>query len=87
MSLEAGRALRAQANRSSHADWQPAANRRDPIELLEDSGQSRLQDLLPLRYGRMARSPFTFFRGAAQIMAYDLQHTPDSGIRVQACGD
>ena len=87
MSVEAGRALRAQVSRSSHADWQPAANRRDPIEMLEDSGQGRMQDLLPLRYGRMARSPFAFFRGAAQIMAYDLQHTPDTGIRVQACGD
>jgi len=87
MSLEAGRALRAQVSRSSHADWQPAANRRDPIEMLEDSGQGRMQDLLPLRYGRMARSPFAFFRGAAQIMAYDLQHTPNTGIRVQACGD
>lgn len=79
--------MRAQVSRSSHADWQPAANRRDPIAMLEDSGQSRMQDLLPLRYGRMARSPFAFFRGAAQIMAYDLQHTPDTGIRVQACGD
>lgn len=87
MTLEAGRALRAQVSRSSHAEWQPAANRRDPIEMLEDSGQGRMQDLLPLRYGRMARSPFAFFRGAAQIMAYDLQHTPDTGIRVQACGD
>lgn len=87
MSLEAGRALRAQVSRSSHADWEPAANRRDPIEMLEDSGQGRMQDLLPLRYGRMARSPFAFFRGAAGIMAYDLQHTPNTGIRVQACGD
>lgn len=87
MSLEAGRALRAQVSRSSHADWQPAPNRRDPIEMLEDSAQGRMQDLLPLRYGRMARSPFAFFRGAAGIMAYDLQHTPNSGIRVQACGD
>lgn len=87
MSLEAGRALRATVSRSSHADWVPAADRLDPIEILEASGQDRMADLLPLRYGRMARSPFAFFRGAAQIMAHDLQHTPVTGIRVQACGD
>ncbi|MBS2036739.1 DUF2252 domain-containing protein [bacterium] len=87
MTLEAGRALRAQVSRSSHAQWAPAPERRDPIAILEESGQTRMPDLLPLRYGRMARSPFAFFRGAAQIMAYDLQHTPVTGIRVQACGD
>ncbi|MBS2039713.1 DUF2252 domain-containing protein [bacterium] len=87
MTIESGRALRSQIGRSSHAEWQPAPDRRDPIAILEESGQTRMQDLLPLRYGRMARSPFAFFRGAAQIMASDLQHTPDTGIRVQACGD
>ncbi|MFN8607040.1 MAG: DUF2252 domain-containing protein [Vulcanimicrobiota bacterium] len=87
MTMEAGRALRAHVSRSSHADWTPASDRPDPIELLKESGSCRMGDLLPLRYGRMARSPFAFFRGAAQIMASDLQHTPNSGIRVQACGD
>ena len=85
--LAAGRALRAKAPRSSHAGWKPADDRPDPIDLLEASNQSRLPDLVPIRYGRMLQSPFAFLRGAAALMAYDLARTPVSGLRVQACGD
>jgi uncharacterized protein (DUF2252 family) len=73
--------------RSSHAAWQPQPDRPDPLEILKDSDHHRLPELLPIRYGRMAKSPFTFFRGAAAIMAADLAHTPVSGLRVQAGGD
>jgi len=84
---EAGRALREQTPRSSHAEWQPANNRPDPIELLIQSSQGRVESLIPLRYDRMKPSPFTFLRGAAAIMAADLAQTPASGIRVQSGGD
>jgi uncharacterized protein (DUF2252 family) len=67
--------------------WQPPPDRSDPIALLESSSEGRLPHLIPLRYGRMRRSPFAFFRGAAIIMAADLATTPVSGVRVQACGD
>jgi uncharacterized protein (DUF2252 family) len=83
----AGKALREQVPRSAHRHWQPAADRPDPIALLEESSQGRLPNLVPLRYGRMSKSPFTFLRGAAIIMASDLATTPTTGLRVQACGD
>ncbi len=83
----AGKAARAEVSRASHGDWEPAARRRDPVKLLEDQGKTRVPELVPIRYGRMLASPFTFFRGAAAIMAMDLANTPTSGIRVQACGD
>ena len=83
----AGKAAREEASRSSHGDWEPAADRRDPVDVLEDQAKSRVQELVPIRYGRMLASPFTFFRGAAAIMAMDLAKTPASGIRVQLCGD
>lgn len=83
----AGKALRAQVPRASHKEWIPAPNRPDPIALLEKSNQGRLPELLPIRYGRMLSSPFTFLRGAASIMAADLYETPNTGIKVQACGD
>ena len=83
----AGRALRSGAPRSSHAAWEPAPGRRDPIGLLEEQAAERLPELVPIRYGRMSASPFAFFRGAAYIMASDLAGTPRSGIRVQLCGD
>ena len=83
----AGKAVRQKASRSSHGGWEPAARRRDPVKLLEDQAKSRVQELVPIRYGRMLASPFTFFRGAAAIMAMDLAKTPQSGIRVQLCGD
>jgi uncharacterized protein (DUF2252 family) len=85
--LAAGRALRDRVPRSAHADWKPAAGRPDPIELLEASNRTRLPELVPIRYGRMLPSPFTFLRGAAALMAYDLSTTPTTGLRVQACGD
>ena len=83
----AGKAAREKTSRSSHGDWEPAAGRKDPVKLLEDQAKSRVQELVPIRYGRMLASPFTFFRGAAAIMAMDLAKTPESGIRVQLCGD
>jgi uncharacterized protein (DUF2252 family) len=85
--IETGKALRDKLPRSIHAVWQPPANRRDPIDILEESNQDRLPELVPIRYGRMLRSPFTFLRGAAALMAYDLATTPQTGIQVQACGD
>jgi uncharacterized protein (DUF2252 family) len=83
----AGKAARKQASRQSHGEWEPPARRRDPVKVLEDQAKSRVQELVPIRYGRMLASPFTFFRGAAAIMAMDLAKTPESGLRVQACGD
>jgi uncharacterized protein (DUF2252 family) len=83
----AGKAAREKASRASHGEWEPAARRRDPVKVLEDQAKSRVQELVPIRYGRMLASPFTFYRGAAAIMAMDLAKTPDSGLRVQACGD
>ena len=83
----AGKEARKQVPRSSHAAWEPAAGRPDPVELLEEQAVTRVPELVPIRYGRMSVSPFTFFRGAALLMASDLSHTPDSGLKVQACGD
>ncbi len=85
--LAAGKALRETLPRNSHAVWTPSAGRRDPIDILEESNQDRLPELVPIRYGRMLRSPFTFLRGSAGLMAYDLATTPNTGLRVQACGD
>ena len=85
--LAAGQALRETVPRSSHGDWTPSTQRLDPIEILEESNQDRLPELVPIRYGRMLRSPFTFLRGSAALMAYDLATTPSTGLRVQACGD
>ncbi len=82
-----GKAARAASPRSGHADWAPASDRPDPVEVLEAQATDRLPELIPLRYGRMLASPFTFFRGAAAIMAADLGSTPSSGLWVQACGD
>jgi uncharacterized protein (DUF2252 family) len=67
--------------------FDPPADRADPIELLEAQAQTRVPELVPIRYGRMLVSPFTFYRGAAKIMASDLATTPDSGLTVQCCGD
>ncbi len=84
---ERGRAARSAAPSSSHAEWEPAAAREDPVAILRHQAESRVQELLPIRYGRMAVSPFTFYRGAAAVMAADLAPTPDSGLTVQLCGD
>lgn len=82
-----GRALRDAAPRSSHAGWKPSKKRRDPVELLSESNVGRIEELIPVRFGRMSESPFAFYRGAAALMAADLATTPTSGLRVQACGD
>ena len=84
---DAGRQLRKIAPRSSHADWTRPVHGRDAIDVLEDQAASRLPDLVPLRYARMAESPFGFLRGAAAVMALDLSATPATGLNVQACGD
>ena len=73
--------------RSSHAQWAPPEDRPDPVAVLEEQARIRVADLIPIRYGRMAASPFAYFRGAAAPMAWDLAHTPTTDIRVQACGD
>jgi uncharacterized protein (DUF2252 family) len=83
----AGKAARAEAPRSSHAAWQRAGERVDPVEILEDQAQTRVPELVPIRYGRMLTSPFAFYRGSAAVMAADLANTPQSGIRAQLCGD
>ena len=85
--IEAGRALRVSCPRESHAGFHPDASRTDPIELLARSSEGRIEQLVPIRYGRMLASPFAFYRGAAAIMAADLAGTPCTGIGVQACGD
>ena len=85
--IQIGKSLRERLPRSSHAIWQPPAAGREPIEIIEASNQGRLQELIPIRYGRMLRSPFTFLRGSAALMAYDLATTPKTDIIVQACGD
>jgi uncharacterized protein (DUF2252 family) len=82
-----GRARRRSVPRSSHAEWSPPADRPDPVAILEEQAKTRVPDLIPIRYGRMAASPFAYFRGAAAPMAWDLAHTPSTDIRVQACGD
>jgi uncharacterized protein (DUF2252 family) len=82
-----GKAARSEVPRSSHAVFDPSARRADPIKLLERQAETRLPELVPIRYGRMLVSPFTFYRGAAMIMASDLAATPRSGLTVQCCGD
>ncbi len=83
----AGKALRGKAPRSSHAEWAPDPERPDPISILEESNKTRLEHLVPIRFGRMSLSPFAFYRGTADIMASDLAKTPVSGIQAQLCGD
>ncbi len=83
----AGKALRRTCPRESHATWKAPATRRDPIEMVLAAEKGRMPELLPLRHGRMVRSPFTFYRGSALPMAADLASTPASGIHVQCCGD
>ena len=85
--MEAGKRLREAVPRASHGTWKKPAGRADPIAMLQASDPERLAELLPVRYGRMLVSPFTFYRGAAGVMAADLANTPATGLRVQACGD
>jgi uncharacterized protein (DUF2252 family) len=82
-----GKAVRAEMPRSVHGDWEPASSRPDPVALLEEQAASRVPELVPIRYGRMLVSPFTFFRGAAYPMAADLADGPRTGLEVQLCGD
>jgi uncharacterized protein (DUF2252 family) len=82
-----GKAARAEVPRASHAAFEPAAHRADPVELLERQAETRVPELVPVRHGRMLVSPFTFYRGAAMIMAGDLASSPRSGLNVQCCGD
>ncbi len=84
---EAGQALRRLVPRGRHAEWQPPPDRRDPVDILLESGRHRMSSLLPIRYGRMRRSPFAFLCGSAAIMAADLATTLTSGIWLQSCGD
>src|SRR5206468_1305122 len=82
-----GKEARDRTPPSSHDGWTPAADRPDPVALLEEQNASREPDLVPVRHGRMLVSPFTFYRGAAKIMAADLAATPTAGLKVQLCGD
>ena len=82
-----GKAARAEVPRASHAVFEPSPRRADPVKLLERQAKTRVPELVPIRYGRMLVSPFTFYRGAAMIMANDLAATPRSGLTVQCCGD
>lgn len=84
---ESGKRLRDKVARDAHGDWRPDPRRADPIDVLRAADVSRQAELLPLRYGRMLQSPFTFYRGSAAVMAADLAPTPVTGIHVQACGD
>ena len=85
--LAAGKRLRDEVPTASHGPWREPANRADPVATLRAGDAKRLPELVPIRYGRMLASPFTFYRGAAAVMAGDLASTPASGVRVQACGD
>ncbi len=82
-----GKAARAEVPRSTHAEWRPSPDRPDPVDLLEEQAASRVPELVPIRYGRMLVSPFTFYRGAAYLMASDLSNSPNTGQIVQLCGD
>jgi hypothetical protein len=82
-----GKAARAQVPRDSHAVFDPPADRADSVALLEQQATTRVPELVPVRWGRMMVSPFTYYRGAALPMASDLASTPVSGLAVQACGD
>ena len=85
-SRKRGKELRNQTPRSAHAAWNAPENRPSPVSLLLSQAESRVPELLPIRYEHMSESPFTFYRGSALIMANDLATTPNSNIRVQACG-
>jgi len=82
-----GRQKRKQVPRSAHRAWAPPPERPDPVQILLDQESTRVPELVGLRHHRMLASPFTFLRGAAAVMALDLQHTPTTGLKVQACGD
>lgn len=83
----AGKLLRDRLPRRGQSEWNPASRRFDPIKLIEHSNKGRLENLIPIRHGRMMSSPFAFYRGSAALMAADLANTPNVGLNVQACGD
>src|SRR5436309_14562222 len=83
----AGKALRDRVPREQHGEWKAPKNRHDPVDLVIASSKGRVPGLIPIRYGRMSVSPFTFYRGTALNMASDLAGTPNTGIRTQVCGD
>src|SRR6476659_1544325 len=85
--LAAGKALREQVPRTVHSKWSKHAKRPNPIAILQAEDAGRLEELIPIRYGRMLQSPFAFYRGTAGVMAADLAKMPATGIRVQVCGD
>ncbi len=82
-----GKDARSQSPPTCHSGWAPAADRPDPVALLAAQNLTREKDLVPVRHGRMMVSPFTFYRGAAKVMAADLSATPTAGLTVQLCGD
>ncbi len=82
-----GKTVRGEVPRSAHAAWEPSPDRPSPVKLLEEQAQTRVPELVPIRYGRMLVSPFTFYRGAAYLMASDLSRAPRTGLHVQLCGD
>ncbi len=82
-----GKSLRDKIPRESQAEFEMAKDRTDPVKVIKKSSEGRLQHLIPIRYGRMSKSVFAFYRGTASLMAMDLAQTPTSDIRVQACGD
>jgi uncharacterized protein (DUF2252 family) len=83
----AGKALRDKVPREQHGGWKAFKGRPSPIDLLHRSDAGRMKELVPIRYGRMLQSPFAFYRGSAGLMASDLAQTPNTGLKVQACGD
>src|SRR5881392_3294185 len=85
--IAAGKAARKAVPRSVHGEWQPSTERPDPVDLLRQQAETRVPELVPIRYGRMLVSPFTFYRGAAYLMASDLSRTANTGQVVQLCGD
>lgn len=85
--MEEGRAQRESVPLEAHADWHSPVGRPDPVATIETQNATRVQDLIPIRHGRMIESPFTFYRGGAAIMAWDLSRTPTTNLRVQCCGD
>ena len=85
--LVAGKALRDKVPYERHAVWKLPSKARDPVKILKRSSEGRVPELIPIRYGRMLRTPFTFYRGSAGLMASDLATTPTTNLRVQACGD
>ena len=85
--IELGKSARGDVPRSTHAAWEPRRDRPSPVELLEEQARTRVPELVPIRYGRMLVSPFTFYRGAAYLMASDLSGMPKTSLHAQLCGD